>query len=300
MFHTIRMKVNVKITIPLKTVAFWIIILGSMIRVTSLDAQSIRVMTYNIRYNNPSDGENAWPRRKEQVGEMLRRQQPDILCFQEVLYGQLKDLQELLPGYRYVGIGREKGRKGEFSPVFYRDSIFRMAAWKTVWLSESRKPGSKGWDASLPRIFTYAELEYIPDHRHLLIISTHFDHKGVVARQESALQLLEFIREYRNGSLPVILGGDMNAVDTSRAYQNLVQGNLLEDAFRQNLPHPDTDAFTCCGFGIEPPPDRRIDYIFITDAFRVVCYQTDRTQRGNFFLSDHLPVIVELEWESGK
>src|SRR5690625_6562128 len=40
----------------------------------------VRVMSYNIRYNNPGDGINAWPNRKDQVAEMIGpRHEADIV-----------------------------------------------------------------------------------------------------------------------------------------------------------------------------------------------------------------------------
>lgn len=53
----------------------------------------VTVMSYNIRYNNPDDGINAWPNRKDNVAEMIGpKYRPDIVGLQEVLKDQLDDL----------------------------------------------------------------------------------------------------------------------------------------------------------------------------------------------------------------
>src|SRR5690625_5115335 len=55
----------------------------------SVDAEtksSFRAMTFNIRNDNASDGENAWPHRKEMVAGMIRFHGVDIVGGQEALY----------------------------------------------------------------------------------------------------------------------------------------------------------------------------------------------------------------------
>jgi endonuclease/exonuclease/phosphatase family metal-dependent hydrolase len=52
----------------------------------------VNVVTYNIRYNNPGDGEHAWPNRKDDVINLLRFHQADIFCLQEALEGQVKEV----------------------------------------------------------------------------------------------------------------------------------------------------------------------------------------------------------------
>jgi hypothetical protein len=36
------------------------------------DAGTLRVMTFNIRYDEPRDNANAWPNRKEMAASMIR------------------------------------------------------------------------------------------------------------------------------------------------------------------------------------------------------------------------------------
>lgn len=48
-------------------------------------AYSLRVMTYNVRYETSSDGINRWSARKHNVYNLIRKHIPDIIGFQEVL-----------------------------------------------------------------------------------------------------------------------------------------------------------------------------------------------------------------------
>src|SRR6478672_8743746 len=81
----------------------------------------LRVMTFNIRYNNPGDGPNAWPLRKAWVAQLIRFHDADVIGVQEALYGMLADLDTLLPEYSRIGVGRTDGKMaGEYSAILYK------------------------------------------------------------------------------------------------------------------------------------------------------------------------------------
>ena len=118
----------------------------------------LRVMSFNIRYDEPRDGENAWVNRKRRVADVIRFHKADLVGVQEALIGQLEDLEKLIPGFGRCGVGRTDGKLGgEFSAILYRNARFRLLECRTFWLSDSPEtPGSRGWDAALPRIVTWA------------------------------------------------------------------------------------------------------------------------------------------------
>ena len=70
-------------------------------------AMAVRAMTFNIRLDIASDGENAWPNRKEHVFDLIRHEAPDVLGMQEVLLDQKCDLEAALPGYAFLGVARD-------------------------------------------------------------------------------------------------------------------------------------------------------------------------------------------------
>ena len=122
-------------------------------------AQTYQVMTYNVRNNNPGDGDHAWPFRKDKVASILQR--ADIAGLQEVKHGMLMDLNQRMKGYSYVGVGRDNGKKkGEYAPVYYKTDKFALLEYKNFWLCETpEKAGKKGWDAACVRICTWAKLK---------------------------------------------------------------------------------------------------------------------------------------------
>jgi len=107
---------------------------------------SMNVMSFNIRYNNARDSANAWPYRKDLVASQILFHEVQLLGVQEALHGQMMDLQERLPGYQFVGVGRDDGKeKGEYSAIFYDASKFQVLQSNTFWLStQPDVPGSKG------------------------------------------------------------------------------------------------------------------------------------------------------------
>ncbi|MBX3276815.1 MAG: endonuclease/exonuclease/phosphatase family protein [Acidobacteria bacterium] len=263
-------------------------------------AARLRVMTFNIRYDNPRDGENAWPNRKEMVAGMIRFHGADLVGVQEALRRQLDDLATLLPEYAWYGVGRDDGKdKGEFSAIFYRRDRFQVLEGGTFWLSETPDtPGSKNWDAAITRIATWCKFRDRTAKRDFFHFNTHFDHVGVEARKQSAL-LLRTRMAKMAGNSRVILTGDFNCRQTDAPYLAITSesgdGRPLRDA--RNLSqfghHGPTSTFN--GFKALGPPESRIDYIFLGDGWRVRLHGTLADTFDGRFPSDHLPVIAEIE-----
>lgn len=263
-------------------------------------AESLNVMTWNIRYNNPGDGVNAWPNRKDWVAEIIVKNKVDIAGFQEVLVGQLEDLKARLPLMGAYGVGRDDGKDaGEFSPIFFRKDRFELLEKSTFWLSSTPdKVASKGWDAALPRIASWVKLKDRQTETAFYVINTHFDHRGTEARAQSAALLLKSLRE-KFADHAVILTGDLNTTPNSPPYEKLVATDaqnrpVFLDAYQRSTQKPIGPNSTWNGFQAIVP-DRRIDFVFTTQSVKVLRYQTLDDQKEGRFPSDHLPVVSELE-----
>src|SRR5688572_11363060 len=96
--------------IPL-TMRFSLILALLLVLTNAFSQSSLKVMTYNIRYDNPGDGVNAWPNRIEKVTALIRKYNPDVIGVQEALHHQLQDLVRVLPDYSYLGAGRDDGKE---------------------------------------------------------------------------------------------------------------------------------------------------------------------------------------------
>ena len=267
--------------------------------IETAEAEPINVMTWNIRYNNPKDGINAWAKRKEWVTEIIKREQSDIAGFQEVLVDQLDDLKEQLPHMHFCGVGRDDGKqRGEFSPIFYRLERFELLDQATFWLSPTPdRVASKGWDAALPRIATWVKLEDRRTGIVFVVLNTHFDHQGTEARAKSAALLQQRMRE-QFARFPVVLLGDLNTTPDSPPYKTLVGGDaprerLFFDAYKTSENKPEGPSSTWNGFEAIVP-NQRIDFVFTTKSVKVERFQILADQREGRFPSDHLPVVARI------
>ena len=260
--------------------------------------QSLQVMTFNIRYNNPDDGEHVWPNRKEHVAGIIRFHKVDLLGMQEVTRGQLDDLVVLLPEYSWVGVGRDDGKNGgEFSPVFYRTDRFELEGSGTFWLSEAPEiVGSKSWDTSLTRIATWARLMDRESGHEVFFLNTHFDHRGEQARTESAALIVRRLQQMTDGE-SVIVTGDFNVPSTTQAYATMT--DYLRDSRLVSLTPPHGPVGTNSGFTVSfTPLVSRIDYIFVDDSIVVERHGVISDQWNGVYASDHLPVLSEIRFSN--
>lgn len=257
----------------------------------ALQAQTVNVMTYNIRYDNPGDGPNQWDKRKSKVIDLLKKYNPDIFGVQEALHHQLEDLSAQLPDYEYFGVGRDDGKqKGEYSAIFIRKARFKLLDESTFWLSTTPDiPGSKDWDAAITRVVTWGKLRDRKSKEEFVILNTHFDHVGKEARKNSAMILKRraagFAEKY-----PLILTGDFNFTREAPPYgimMNPAPVKLVDAA-------PDGSSATACGFEVNARPCAGIDYIYHTPQWRSSHYQVISDNDGKYYPSDHLPVMVAL------
>ena len=259
--------------------------------------QQLVVMTMNMRYDNPEDGENNWRFRRERVGELIRSQQVDLLGTQEVLSNQYDDLQTLLPGYASVGVGREDGaRAGEFNAIFYRTERFELLDSGTFWLSEMPEvAGSKGWDAACERIATWVILRDGTNGRELLFVNTHLDHMGEQARREGVTLLLDRIAALR-GDRPVILTGDFNADPSSTVIAHVLEDGTLRSAWDVAAVRHGA-GWSFADFGQIPVGERPlIDYVFFGGGFEADECTILPDTLGGGYVSDHAPVRALLRY----
>lgn len=260
---------------------------------------AMRIMSYNLRFDNPDDGKNIWDNRKERVSNLIAFYNPVFLGTQEGLLHQVEYLEETLDKYRWIGVGRDDGTmNGEFSALFYDTLRVELVneSDTTIWLSETPDiPGSKGWDAVLPRILTYGRFRDRGTGEEFFVLNTHFDHIGDTARAKSAELIIRTIARIADDE-PVVLTGDFNATPVSDPYINLTEKNYgLNDAFEvAELPHVGP-LFTFEGFEVKSSIERRrIDYIFVNDRVKVKRHAINSTFRDLYYPSDHLPVIADI------
>ena len=271
-----------------------IFILGLFISFLTTYAQEVKVLSYNIKYDNVNDKVNNWNDRKEAMVELLDYYEPGIIGMQEVLDHQLTYLDENLSDYTFIGVGRDDGKKkGEYSPILYNTKKFKLLKNETFWLSETPHEISVGWDASMERICTYGVFVDIESGKQFMVFNTHFDHIGTVAREKSAELIVTKIKEINSNKLPVVLMGDLN-LSPNETPIKFLQGALTDGQSITKKPfYGPTGSFS--GFDHNRVLNNRIDYIFV-ENFEVLEYiHIDDRMENNKHISDHLPVFANLE-----
>lgn len=300
---------------------FFLILFVSLWGAQLTGAEKLTVASYNIRNKNASDSikGNGWYQRCPVICGLIRFNNFDVFGAQEVLHQQLNDMLKALPGYDYVGVGRDDGKtKGEYAPIFYKKEQFEPLRSGHFWLSEITDRPNKGWDAALPRICTWVKLKNRQTGFEFYFFNLHMDHVGVLARKKSAELVLAKIKAMC-GSDPVILTGDFNVDQHHENYAVLANSGILTDAY--------TAADECYAlngtfndFNPNMLTDSRIDHIFVSSVFHVDRYgiltDTYRSEiagsksvkSGNFpqevsmkeytprIPSDHFPVKVILSF----
>ncbi|MFP5436823.1 MAG: endonuclease/exonuclease/phosphatase family protein [Bacteroidia bacterium] len=253
-----------------------------------------KVMTYNIRLDVESDGENRWDKRKGLLANQVRFYEPDFMGVQEALPQQMHYLDETLPAYDFIGVGRDDGKeKGEFSAIFYNKDKFKVVKQSTFWLSQTPEKPGLGWDAACNRVCTYGLFENLKTKKKIWVFNTHFDHIGTTARMESAKLILTKIKELNKEGYPFVLTGDFNLTEDNESIQRITAELNDTRKVAKLVYGPDG---TWNAFDFTKPATERIDYIFIPKKnVTVTKYAILSDNKNNRYYSDHLAVYSELE-----
>jgi len=266
---------------------------------------TLKAMTFNIRYDNPDDGEDRWPNRREAVGGLIRHFQGDFVGVQEALPNQMADLQKMLPEYRLLGRSREADpNRGEATPILYRHERWRLDperhGW--FWLSDAPDtPGSITWGNACPRMVVWGRFLESASGRGVYVFNTHFDHVSEPSRRKSAEVLARRIAR-REPTDPVVVLGDFNSGESSAAIQWLTgrapdSPVQLLDTYRAIHPE-DKEVGTFHAFR-GGTSGQKIDFILASPGAKVVAAAIcrDRIDRGAAvarYPSDHFPVTAEM------
>ena len=261
-------------------------------QVTSLAAQTLRVMSFNVRTGIANDGLNDWDHRRDIMVRTIREQHPDVLGTQELNKFQGDYIVSKLPQYVWFGIGRHGDDGDEHMGVFYRTDRLRVIDSGNYWLSDTpNKPGSISWGNPYPRMVTWALFERKANGRRFYYCNTHFPYRDQdeLARTRSAEEILAHLNAL-SATLPIVMTGDFNSAPDK--LDHAVLTSLLDDAWisaaSRSGPEKTFHNFT----GI---PDRRIDWILYR-GFRALTAQTVTTQQNGRYPSDHFPVAAVLAW----
>ena len=254
----------------------------------------IKAMSYNIRLDVKSDGENQWDKRKERVATLLNYYEADFIGLQEVLHHQKEYLTASLTKYSVTGVGRDDGKEaGEYSCIYYRNDKYQILETATFWLSTTPELPSKGWDAALNRVCTYGLFKNRKTKQKIWVFNTHFDHVGKTARLESAKLIFQKINTINQRGYPVILTGDFNSKPEEAPAQYL-QSVMQNSREKSVVVHGNSDTWNA--FHFNEKPNGCIDYIFLNSSnkFIPLKFATITDSYDMKYISDHFPILATI------
>lgn len=257
----------------------------------------LRLMSFNIRYENPDDpGSRAWAKRIAGAVRMIREEEADVIGLQEALHGQAADLRASLPDYGFFGIGRDDGGKqGEYAAVMYRADRFVPDPDDagTFWLSDTpQAPGSRTWGNEIPRVATWLRLDDRATGRGFYVFNTHWDHRNQPSREKAAELLVRRIEGRKHPEQPVVLLGDFNVVRANPALEMLVRAGL-EDVW--SVANPAERNITTLHFWEgSRAGGRKVDHILVSGGAEVV--EAGIRDHDDPMVSDHFPVTGRVRF----
>jgi endonuclease/exonuclease/phosphatase family metal-dependent hydrolase len=178
--------------------------------------------------------------------------------------------------------------------IFYRTNRFARVEQGVFWLSLSPDtPGSTYTGTTTPRIAVWARLlDRVSGHTYFALC-THWDPQSAAEREYAAALIRTRIAALAP-AVPVVLLGDLNCNESSRAYKILAGredpgGRQFTDTYRACVPVQQSTELTRHNFA-GGTTGSRIDFIFASGDFAVSQAAINRTAYGGRYPSDHYPV----------
>ncbi|WP_010271143.1 endonuclease/exonuclease/phosphatase family protein [Paenibacillus senegalensis] len=251
------------------------------------------MMSFNLRYAAANDP-YPWETRREIVQEIIQEQQPDVIGTQEGLHRQIADLDEALPEYEWIGVGREGGQLGEYMAVFYNPQRLKPLEHSHFWLSDTPEIiSSTTWGNRIPRMVTWVRFQDLQTNKTFYFLNTHLDHQSEISRQASAELILQRLSSF-DPDIPVVITGDFNASPSSLTYSIFGEGGL-QDGMLSAKKTVNAELRTYHNYG-DPTgggANRRIDWILHSDQVNVLHAEIITYNRDGQYPSDHFPVMIE-------
>lgn len=250
----------------------------------------MKIVTFNIRCDHNQDGKNNFSKRKSLITQKIGKENPDIICFQEVLPHVAIWLKETLDSYYVLGCGRDENLEDEQTAIAFKKTKYQLIQMNIFWLSpEPYRPASRYESQSIcPRTCTEVVLQDLTSKQIFRVLNTHYDHEGSQARLLASEQILDYISQVQLfKEAPVILAGDLNAFPDDPEIRLLNEKGNLVDLTKE------LDG-TFHDYG-QLKEDEKIDYIMVSQG-QVKKQELWTDTQGGIYLSDHYPVSIELEF----
>lgn len=225
----------------------------------------VKVMQLNI-CRDQSLGSYSWAERKAAIAALVREQQPDVICLQEInpyddafndILGQLNSSYDknTWTGDIYSGTLCNRGTTlvldDEGEAVIYRNAKFELKNRGVFWLSNTPEKESRmevtingtTYKANYNRIAVWNILQEKTSGKEFCVVATHIDNKNDATQEELGFPIMwqqvqicvnnvEAKAKDANGNaLPIIIAGDMNANPDKAPILRFTNTNKYTDTY---------------------------------------------------------------------
>lgn len=233
----------------------------------------LRVMTYNLRF-----GELA---SLDELAQHIKSFKPDLVALQEVDCFTQRERAPKQNGKNFISeLAYHTGMYGFFGKTIdYKGGYYGIGILSRYPAISTQKTMLPYLDEKMERRALLEGIFEIGNDT-LVFATTHLCVQSDEAR---TLQTKFICDHFANTVYPVILGGDFNAVPASNAIRQMLE---CWHADKDNAPSVSAKN-----------PRRRIDFLFQKPmkGWKIV-----RSQVVYSLLSDHLPVVTDLEYKPNK
>jgi endonuclease/exonuclease/phosphatase family metal-dependent hydrolase len=253
----------------------------------------LSLISCNIRFDNPADGQNSWDSRRDFLAQTLLLHQPVIVATQEGRMGQLQELENLLE-MELVDQHRSWIKERMYPSFYIKRGYFEFLASGDLWLSETPEiAGSKSFNSAFPRLMTWVHLQLKNSTQQLLLVNTHLDHIKISTRLGQMKVLAKEIKRIWHPSVPLIIMGDFNDSPFSPVREQLLREfNMLTDAWQLFNEKEESSHHAFQG---EIQNGSRIDWILTDRRLHLSACWMDKSSQDGMYPTDHFPVVCKLK-----
>ena len=253
-----------------------------------------KVISSNIRFDNPTDGLNRWENRKPHLGQLITQFAPDLLSTQEGRLPQIEQLTQVLPNLQLATTHRPWISYRMYPCIFFNPHTIEIIDSGDIWLSKTPQlPGSLSFKSSFPRLATWIKAQFKESQKHFVYINTHLDHVLGYTRLKQIQVLLKELTQINTDNFPMIVTGDFNESPLGKTRKKLMSlaPNLYDPWIQFN--HQEESSYH--SFTGKNEKGTRIDWILPDLTFKCLQIQLDKTTFEGRYPSDHFPLKAIFE-----
>lgn len=250
------------------------------------------LITCNIRFDNPADGQNSWQYRRDFLSRTLLKHRPAIIATQEGRFHQLNELKDLLGDFELIDQHRSWIGERMYPTLFVKNGLFEFLNSGDIWLSETPGvAGSKSFESAFPRLLTWTHLQLKESSHKFLIINTHLDHVKAETRVNQIKVLIQEINKVWDKQSFLIIMGDFNDHPASEVRKLIEDEFKLQDAWRLYNQQEESSHHSFKG---AMATGSRIDWIMVDPRSQVKSCLMDKSANQGAYPTDHFPIVCNI------